>query len=314
MKNIIVVIGLLVGIQACTTKEEILTGVVAIKDCRAQAPFFSRFGFTTNRCAISTSEKKLMGVALIDAATPIDNRKSYQDESWKKFGSMGPIAITETGEIFLAPVPFVNVLDNKREDQNKLYTINANTAVMTELINFGTTAKKNNQNGFGVMGLGYDCDSKLLYASSIAGSDKNNENGTIYCIDAKTNPSTIVDKLTNTDAIGIGVAFFNDKKRLFYGNARNHKIYSVELKDNGAFTKNIREEFTLSDVGPRGDDVARKIRFTPDGQMQVTGIQFYYNLTAPTQKQESVYTYTYDVSKGEWIKTAEDNKNIILGY
>jgi hypothetical protein len=314
MKNIILIASLFVCVQACNTKEEIVTGLVAVQDCKAQAPFIGRLGFPTNTSAISTSEKKTMGVALIDAATPIENRRIYQEESWKKFGSMGPIAITESGTIYLAPVPFVNVLDNKREDQNKLFTIDANTAVMTEVINFGTDAKKNSENGYGVMGLGYDCDNHLLYVSSVAGSDKSTERGTIYCLDVKTNPATIVDKLINTDAMGLGVAFFNDKKRLFYGNARNHTIYSIELKEDGKFSNNLRKEFTLSDIGPRGDDVARKIKFTPEGQMIVTGIQFYYNLTAPTQKQESVYTFTYDVSKAEWIKLAEENKNIILGY
>jgi hypothetical protein len=313
MKNKIVLL-ILLALQACNTKEEILTGLATIQDCKTQAPFVTRFGFPVPTSAISTSEKKTMGVALIDAATPVENRRMHQEDSWKKFGSMGPIAITENGTIILAPVPFVNVLDNKREDQNKLYVIDGNTAVMTELINLGTTTKKNNQNGFGLLGLGYDCDNHLLYASSVTGSDKETERGTIYCLDTKTNPVTIVDKLSNVDAMGIGVAFFNDKKRLFFGSLRNHSISSVELNENGKFTSNIRQEFSLLTVGPRGDDVARKIKFNAEGQMIVTAVPFYYNLTAPTQKQESVYTYTYDVGKAEWIKLSEDNKNILLGY
>jgi hypothetical protein len=313
MKYLIVITSLLF-FGNCNPQEEILTGVIGIKDCKRLGSFTTNLGLNPQSSAFSTTEKKVQGVSLIDASTPENNRLMYQDSSWSKFGSMGPLAIDEAGNVYLAPVPFVNVLDNKREDQNKIYIINAQTGVMSEMINLGADAKKNMENPFGVMGLFYDCESQLLYVSSIAGSSRANENGCIYCLDVRQSPVVIKDKFSHTDAIGVGVAYFNDKKRLFYGNSRDHHIYSVILKEDGTFTSSKRKEFTLSNIGPRGDDVARKIRFSQEGEILIQGVQFYYNLTAPTQKQESAYAFIYDVNKNEWIKTKEDNKNIIIGY
>lgn len=227
---------------------------------------------------------------------------------------MGPLAIDEQGNVYIAPVPFVNVLENKSEDQNKLYTINTQTGIMSELINLGGAAGSTQLNGFGIMGLNYDCDNHLLYVSSIYGSDNKTERGALYCIDVKESPAKIIDKYEGVDAIGIGVAYFNDKKRVFYGGVRDHAVHSIELKENGGFTTNNRLEFSMNNIGPRGDDVVKKIRFTPQGEMLVTGVEFYYNLTAPTQKQESLYTYMYDMSKSAWVKTKEENKNLIIGF
>jgi hypothetical protein len=307
-------IGSIIFLIKCNSKEEITYGLMSIPDCKSQAAFISNLGMNTGTCAFSTSEKKSKGVVLIDANSPPENRISYQDSSWKKYGNMGPLAIAENGNTYVAPVPFVNVMDNKREDQNKIYVINSQTGVMSECINLGTNDIKNQQNAFGIMGLFYDCENKLLYASSIYGSDNKKENGVIYCLDVMQNPAKIIDQFNNIDAIGVGIARFNEKKRLFFGSARDHGIHSIELKENGGFTRNKRLEFSLNNVGPRGDDVGKKIRFTDKGEMLLSGMEFYYNLTAPTQKQESVYTYTFDLNTEKWIKLNENNKNLLIGF
>jgi hypothetical protein len=48
---------------------------------------------------------------------------------------------------------------------------------------------------------------------------------------------------------------------------------------------------------------ARKIRFSPDGTMTITGIEFYFNLTAPTEKQETVYQFRYVPAQQKWMLT-----------
>jgi hypothetical protein len=44
---------------------------------------------------------------------------------------------------------------------------------------------------------------------------------------------------------------------------------------------------------------ARRIRFDKNGDMLINGIEFNYNLTAPTEKQEALYRFRYydDIKK-----------------
>ena len=38
-----------------------------------------------------------------------------------------------------------------------------------------------------------------------------------------------------------------------------------------------------------------------NGNMIIFGIEFNYNLTAPTEKQETIYRFRYDVEEKKWV-------------
>jgi hypothetical protein len=154
-----------------------------------------------------------------------------------------------------------------------------------------TLAAPNAENPFGLMGLAYDCDTKVIYATSIAGSTREKENGRIFALDRQT--YQILDTLNNIDCLGIGVVYIQGEKRLMLGKARNGAILSIGLSPEGKFVGSRRKELSLEGLGPRGDDIARKIRVLPDGALQIQGVEFYFNLIAPTEKQETKYLFKF---------------------
>ncbi len=296
MKYIYILV--LILITSCSTKEEIDTGVRSMNDCKTLSSFVNQLGFPANTTAFVTNEKRITGICVKDVNA---ENKIYQHATWTDKGSMGPLAIDEQGNVYVAPIPFVNVLDAVRKNQNIIYKINAQNGILNTCIQFeGTQDTVNTQNGYGAVGLYYDCENKLLYASNIYGSTRTQENGKIYCIDVKKEPATVLDTYNNVDAIGIGVCYFNNHKTLFYGNARTHTVHRITLKEDGTFTKQNTFCFSLDGLGSRGDDVAKKIRFTKQNTMLIIGATFDYNLTAPSNAPEVKYEFQFDMNDETW--------------
>jgi len=157
--------------------------------------------------------------------------------------------------------------------------------------------------------LTFDCDTSSLYAASVSGSTRKETNGGIFQIDAKT--GKINSQKQGIDAIGLGVFNSSKGKRLYYGLARASEIWSIDLNDDGSFSGESRREFSFGENGVRGDDKARRINFLQNREgfeMIVLGIEFGFNLIAPTEKQETVYRYRYDMVKDAWNYLPEPPK------
>ncbi len=260
-----------------------------VTGCTKSPAFVSKLGFT-NQAALSTSANRVKGLAIVEQGKP-----PYQHESWKIAGNLAPIQLDKSGDIFVSPAPMINVLDNPFAEQNTIHKVDTNTQEMKPFTKLATTANATEQNPYGILGLGYDCETSSLYASSVAGSTRTSEVGKIYQIDS-TN-GNVKSTLENIDAFGIGVFNSAKGKRLYYGLARNPEVWSVGLDENGGFSADAKREVSLESAGTRGDDKARKIRFTPQNEMIVSGIEFNFNLIAPTEKQETIYRFSYDSAK-----------------
>ena len=275
---------------------------IGITPCQKAPGFIVNTGLDPKHAAFSTSEKRLKGLALVQLPqNPADTsgRKTWQHPDWSRFGYMGAIATDENGNTYTIPVPVINVLDNPVEKQNTVYVVSGISGEMKPLIELPVSAKTIFTHGFGLVGIFYDCHGRKIYASSIAGSGRDTERGVIYAIDPST--GKITDQLTGWDAMGLCVGGISGEKRLYFGSARTSDIYSVELTSNGKFTGSVKKEFTLDLLGPRGDDKARKIRFGKNGEMVLFGVEFNYNLTAPTEKQETIYQFRYDEEERKWV-------------
>lgn len=268
-------------------------GVVA--GCQQIPSFVRNLGFG-NGVALSTSDRQLQGLILVEG-----DRK-YQHPTWKSAGSLAPIQRDAAGNVYAAPAPWIDTLENKPDEQNKVYRVDGATQEMKEFADLPKIKNPTAENPFGVLGLAFDCDTNSLYAATVSGSTRRETNGAIFQINTKT--GKIVSKKEATDAIGIGVFNSGKGKRLYYGLARASEIWSIDLADDGSFTGEARREFSFAEVGARGDDKARRINFAqaPGGifEMTVFGIEFGFNLIAPTEKQETVYRYRYDVMKDAW--------------
>ena len=267
-----------------------------ISDCRVLPTYVNGLGFDLKNAAFSTSEQKKRGLCFVELGTG----KVYQHKSWSSAGTLGPMLITETSDIFVAPIPAVNIYYNKPSEQNYLYKIDQKTQEMTKVAALPALANPTPENSFGLMGLAYDCDTKVIYASSLAGSTREKENGRIFAINKLT--YQIIDTLNNTDCLGLGVAYIQGEKRLLLGKARNGMVVSIAVKADGSFGETYRKEINLDGLGPRGDDIARKIRFGADGILQIQGVEFYFNLIAPTEKQESKYYFKHNGQKWGLVK------------
>lgn len=290
-------------LTSCNEKmdeEEVLQ--IGITPCQQQPRFLSTTGLNPKRAALSTSEKRIKGLVLVqlpENAADTAGRKTWQHPGWSNFGYMGSITTDENGNAYTAPIPVINTLDNPKEKQNIIYKVESATGEMKPLVDLIMPEKMGNENVFGLLGLFYDCHAKILYAASVAGSARDKENGIIYAVDPVS--GKITDQLKGNDAIGLCVGGITGQKRLYFGSARTPDIYSVELTKDGSFTGAAKKEFTLDMLGPRGDDKARRIRFDKNGNLIIFGVEFNYNLTAPTEKQETVYRFRYDEEEKKWI-------------
>ncbi len=270
-------------------------------DCKMQPAFIKNIGFDFSRSAFTTSEKRVKGLALMQMNINGDisngGKKIYQHESWKQAGYMGPILLDVHGDCFVGPVPVINLIDNPIAKQNTIYKVNAQSGVMSKFIELPIKDSLGVTNPYGIMGFAYLCDGNILYVSSVQGSTRDKENGVIYAIDES---GKIIDKLENIDAFGLGITYANDSRSLYFGSARASKIYRIDVIEGGKFSGNPTIIASLDNVGIRGDDKARKIRFNKNGNMEVSTLEFNYNLTAPTEKQETKIIFSWNEDLKEW--------------
>jgi hypothetical protein len=253
----------------------------------------------SSKSFFSTSERFIKGLVLVDGA---DKSRTWQHPTWQKFGWLAAIHYDGKGNIYTVPAPRINVLDNKPAEQNRVLKVDSVTGAMSELTTLPAAAPQNDQNPYGALGIAFDCESLLLYVSSIAGSTRAKEAGRIFAI----NPDSgkLVFTQDNVDAIGLHLFKQGKEKRLYYGRARDPEIWSIAVDDKGAFKGTPRYELSLEGLGPRGDDRARRINFTPTNEMIVWGIEFSVNLVAPTEKQETQYRFIYDTKQQKWVNAA----------
>jgi hypothetical protein len=273
-------------------------------DCKSQSPFIQKLGFDQGRSALSTSEKNKLGLFLIQfnlkGDTSNGGRKTYQHPSWKKAGFLGPIQTDPIGNIFVGPVPVINLIDNPPEKQNTIYKVDATTGEMNIFAELPLVSSDSINNPYGILGFAYLCETNMLYVSTVQGSTRGNEKGIIYALDAMT--GEVKDKIGNFDALGMGISYISGKRVLYISSARNSDVFSVVLDNNGKFTQKPEPSFSIVGLGPRGDDKVRRIKFDKaNGNMKISAIEFNYNLTAPTEKQESVYTYNWSETDRKWL-------------
>jgi outer membrane protein assembly factor BamB len=273
-------------------------------DCKSQGAFIKSIGFNPARSALSTSENRKMGLVLIqfneNGDTTNGGKKIYQHPSWKSAGWLGPILIDPQGNCFVGPIPVINLLDNPPAKQNTIYKVDANTGEMKMFMELPVAENISSTNPYGILAFAYLCESNTMYVSTVQGSTRDTEKGFIYAIDATT--GKIIDKISNIDAIGMGISYLSGKRRLYFGSARTPNIYSVVLSKDGKFKDGPSLEFSIADLGPRGDDKVRRIKFDKTtGYMQIFAVEFNYNLTAPTEKQESIYAFAWNEETQKWI-------------
>ncbi len=294
---------MLAGCEEKMTQGEIVQ--IGIASCRTLAPFIRKMDFDPKRSGFSSSESNMKGIVLVEfPVNPGDTtrKKTWQDPSWAQYGWMGGIATDNRGNAFTAPVPKVSTFDAPLSRMNRIYKIDANTGKMDLACELPAADTSQGVVPYAVLGIYYDCHGSKLYVSTVAGSTRDNEKGVIYAIDPQT--YDIVDKVEGIDAVAVFVGGITGEKRLYYGSARSSEVRSIGLTKSGRFKGKSRYEFTLDQLGPRGDDKARRIRLDPNGNMLVFGAEFNYSLAIQNHRLEDAYVFTYDRIQNKWTQPA----------
>lgn len=276
----------------------------------AKVPFFvKQKGFDTLRTALSTAEKRYMGLVLIELAQKpapgeqpdLNNERAryYQHPSWKSAGYLASITLDRSGNAYAIPAPHISLLYNHPKQQNKIYRVDSKTGIMLPWMQLPIPKLETLQNPYGLLGLTYDCADGSIFAATVAGSTRTNEQGVLLHI--STHDKKVLDTLKGIDAMGLAVfQGVKGERRLYFGKIRTGEVYSVGIGADGKFLRgSVQLECSVSGIGPRGDDAPRKIRFDRD-LMIVNGIAFNYNLQASSEKPETVYVYLRDPSAKTW--------------
>lgn len=293
MRNWKVYISLLVFASCADKMDKREAMQVGTTDCRSVPAFVKNTPINPSKTAFSTSQERQKGVRLLEYGTT----KVWQDSTWDDYGYFGQLTTSNIGQVFLAPTPMINAASEPDQGFNTLFSIDPNTGVLAPFFQLSPKQSYHTDNPFGILGISYDCSANVVYATSVYGSTKSNESGVIYAIDVAT--QSILDTYEGVDAFGCMALGTTGEKKLYYGSARNSNIYSIELDKTGKFIGKSREEFSLDMLGPRGDDKAKKMRFTK-GKLIITGYEFMYNLIAPADVQETQYTFMYDRANKTW--------------
>jgi len=288
---------ILISIFSCKEKQV----EFQLNNCKANPPFVRSVAqFNPSRSFFSTSEIRKMGLVLIENTGSADqpNLQYYQHPSWSKGGWLAPIVLDESGNIFTSPAPFINTLNNPVKEQNTIYRVDRFTAEMEEFIRLPEPDSITSNNAYGIIGMVYLCEAGVLYVSTVSGSDRFVERGGLYAIDVKT--KKLVDAIVGIDVMGMGISYITGQRKLYFGSGRDSKIYSLQLSEKGRFIGKPEEAFSIEELGPRGDDKVRRIIADQNGNLQVHGIEFNFNLIAPREKQETVYYFKFDIDQGKW--------------
>lgn len=276
------------------------TGITVIAECKGAPGYLAQAGFMPGKpFGFSVAEKGTTGLSLVQFQGPGVPYKQFRLPGWDIAGHLGAVVTDKGGSSYLIPRPFINTLKNDPVKQNTIYKVDSETGKMTAYIELPSEKQPHVGNPYGLLGLVFDCESDLLYASSVAGSGLNEETGSIYAIRTDGEPKVIAT-LSGVDAMGIGLCYLDSKKMLFFGKARSSEVYSIALNADGSFESEPLKVLSLEKLGDRGDDKPRKIRFDARGNMHVSGIGFNFNLANSADKQENIYTFQYDPGSKQW--------------
>ena len=254
--------------------------------CRQLPAFIGvRTGFDPQTSYFSSSVISNMGLVLVEQKQA--GTRIFQDSSWQLAGWLGQIELDENGNLFTAPAPFINILHNPPSSQNEIFMVDSKTGRMSEFLRLPGAAADTSRNPYGVLAISYDCRTRVLYASSIAGSSESNINGVIYAINVPE--KRILDSLKGIDVFGIGLNRTANNTALWLGNARTGNIERLLLSENGSFTGQPETAGTLTGLGPNGDDHARKLEMLDDSTLSIQAMSFNYNLIPGREKQETTY-------------------------
>lgn len=244
-----------------------------------------------------TSRRGVPGLVMYDAN---DKNKALQAPSWKEAGNLGPIASGDNGDLYVAPVPNINTLANPPDKQNTVYLLNPDDGILDPYTSLQGLAKPDQSNPYGLLSLAYDCESKVLYASSISGSRQNTPSGAIVALDTGNSSGQgpqEISRLKGYDVLSLGL--FRDKRgaELYFGLANKSEVWRVGIGDDGSIQGKPQKLFDFDDYN---ELKPRKLIFNDANNLEIHTTEFRYNLVASTEFRQATIKYRYDKASDSW--------------
>jgi hypothetical protein len=261
--------------------------------CVRQPEFVRDLGFG-DQPLIGTSFRGVTGFAVANQSTG----QLYQDPTWDDAGTLGAYVYDEFGDFYVGPAPFASLELNPPDKQSIVHRIDGEDAQMTPFLELPPALTPSTANPFGIMGMAYDCETRSLYVSSVAGSTAADEVGRIFRVDLNT--GEIVDQIDNVDAFGVGVFNGVDGKRLYFGKARTAELFSVALDESGNFAGDPQMLFSTTALADGDNRKIRRITFDAQNVMTLTAIDFDFTLRVASVVENTIYTFDYIRDSGEW--------------
>lgn len=267
----------------------------SISSCEKSPLFPTKHGLKAPFAIDLRQGNMFKGLRIIEGK---QNGKSMQLPSWDDFGFLGLYTLDDKGNIYTSPMPYVSIDINPPKDQNKILIVNSRTGIMTPFIELPSTNPPSAKNPFGVIGFEFDCTTKSLYATSLAGSSYKQESGKIFQI----NPSAkkILNTYDNLDVMGLVIHVGKKGRRLYLGLARKPEVFSVGLDETGNFMDDLRFEFSLKDV-PGGSNVKAHRFIIKDNIMTIKAREFNFTLISSSVPMRSIYRYKYNNNTDKWV-------------
>jgi hypothetical protein len=291
----LLLLGLLVALVALRSRASTPatpTAISATTGCQGFPQFAPRQGFTGG-VILDTSLPDRMGLVLRDPAQP---GRGFQHPTWDDAGNLGPFAVDPEGNIYVAPTPKISLAENPVAGANTIWRVDTTSAVMTPWLTLPAAAPPSARNPFGILGLAYDCATRTLYAASVAGSGPTSAVGRIVQIDVARR--TVISQRDGIDAMGLVVAATPEGRRLFYGSAREHRVFSLALDAGGACVGEPRPELDLATLGGDAQEKARRIDLRDD-RLDVTVVPFTFTLAPKVSRH--LYA-RYDRAAQAWVR------------
>lgn len=268
--------------------------------CAEQPKFIPKVGMK-QPVAIDTQQSLFPGLVVTELREP---KRTFRHPSWNQTGYLASTVRDGAGNIYAIPTPSIGLEHNPLERRNYLYRVESETGLMRVFTKLPAQEVASQSNPFGTLGVTLDCDTQILYVSSVADSTPSEIRGAIYRVDI--NSGEIISVWRGVDAIGLGIFDYGSGKRLYYGDARSSSVFSVALTHNGDFIRPVvpRHEFSLLNLKNGNSTQVRKIRFVKHrkyGFMMVASeTEFSYRLTARGVKPYRHYQFVRDSENLNW--------------
>ena len=262
----------------------------AAVDCAGRPAFLDELELTGN-AQYSTGEPGVRGVILLAPVPDSDAVSKYQHQSSSSAGFFGAHVVDRDGYAYFAPSPRTGLGIAEATNQDHLYMIDGESGGLTDYLTLPSAAPPSPENPYGVLGLGYDCDSNSLYATTVTGSTAENQVGRIYRIDLSNNE--VAGSLDNIDGFGAAVRASANGKQLVFGSPRNSQIRAVDLDADGNFQGEPRTVAQLAE-----SERARQITFANENEMIVQAVEFNFSNPEIPPGVEVRFQYDAAVDRG----------------